>query len=62
VCVICCDGLTALPEAIEAVLADAWVQTCVVRLRSVLRRVDAEGSCRADRRLTVVDAELPEDS
>jgi transposase-like protein len=32
VCVICCDGLTALPEAIEAVFADAWVQTCVVHL------------------------------
>lgn len=32
VCVICCDGLTALPEAIEAVYPDSWVQTCVVHL------------------------------
>ena len=32
VCVVCCDGLTALPEAIEAVYADAWVQCCVVHL------------------------------
>ena len=30
VCVVCCDGLTALPEAVEAVFADAWVQCCVV--------------------------------
>ena len=32
VCVVCCDGLTALPEAVEAVFGDAWVQTCVVHL------------------------------
>jgi putative transposase len=32
VCVVCCDGLTALPDAIEAVYADAWVQCCVVHL------------------------------
>ncbi|MCZ7532701.1 MAG: IS256 family transposase [Acidimicrobiia bacterium] len=32
VCVVCCDGLTALPEAIEAVYGDAWIQTCVVHL------------------------------
>ena len=29
ICVVCCDGLTALPEAIEAVYGDAWIQTCV---------------------------------
>jgi putative transposase len=40
VCVVCCDGLTALPEAIEAVYGDAWVQTCVVHLiRNSLRFV-----------------------
>lgn len=31
-CVVCCDGLTGLPDAIEASFADAWVQTCVVHL------------------------------
>jgi putative transposase len=40
VCVVCCDGLTALPEAIEAVFVDAWVQTCVVHLiRNSLKHV-----------------------
>lgn len=40
VCVVCCDGLTALPEAVEAVFADAWVQTCVVHLiRNSLKHV-----------------------
>jgi putative transposase len=40
VCVVCCDGLTALPEAIEAVYAEAWVQCCVVHLiRNSLRHV-----------------------
>lgn len=40
VCVVCCDGLTALPEAVEAVYADAWIQTCVVHLiRNSLRHV-----------------------
>lgn len=32
VCVVCCDGLTALPDAIEATYAEAWIQTCVVHL------------------------------
>ena len=41
VCVVCCDGLTALPDAVEAVFADAWVQTCVVHLiRNSLRHVN----------------------
>ena len=40
VCVVCCDGLTALPEAVEAVFGDAWVQCCVVHLiRNSLRHV-----------------------
>jgi len=40
VCVVCCDGLTALPEAVEAVFADAWVQCCVVHLiRNSLKHV-----------------------
>lgn len=41
VCVVCCDGLTSLPDAVEAVYADAWVQTCVVHLiRNSLRHVN----------------------
>src|SRR5215207_3164635 len=40
VCVVCCDGLTALPEAVEAVFTDAWVQCCVVHLiRNSLKHV-----------------------
>jgi len=38
--VVCCDGLTALPEAIEAVYGDAWIQCCVVHLiRNSLKHV-----------------------
>lgn len=37
---VCCDGLTGLPDAIEAVWPDALVQTCVVHLvRASLRFV-----------------------
>lgn len=37
---VCCDGLTGLPAAIEAVWPDALVQTCVVHLvRASLRFV-----------------------
>jgi len=51
VCVVCCDGLTALPEAVEAVFADAWVQTCVVHLiRNSLKHVSYK-----DRRKIVQD-------
>jgi putative transposase len=32
VCMVCCDGLTALPEAVETVYGDTWVQTCIVHL------------------------------
>jgi putative transposase len=40
VCIVCCDGLSALPDAVEAVFADAWVQTCVVHLiRNSLKHV-----------------------
>ena len=37
ICVVCCDGLTALPEAIEAVYGDAWIQCCVVHLIRINR-------------------------
>lgn len=32
VCIVCCDGLTGFPEAIETVWPQATVQTCVVHL------------------------------
>ncbi|PXA76858.1 IS256 family transposase [Auritidibacter ignavus] len=32
VLIVCCDGLTGLPEAIEATWPDSMVQTCVVHL------------------------------
>ena len=40
VLIVCCDGLTGLPEAIEATWPQATVQTCVVHLiRSSMRFV-----------------------
>ncbi len=51
VCVVYCDGLTALPEAIEATFADTWVQCCVVHLiRNSLKHV-----CYRDRKQIVKD-------
>jgi putative transposase len=41
VLVVCCDGLTGLPEAIEATWTQATVQTCVVHLiRASMRFVN----------------------
>ncbi len=37
VCIVCCDGLKGLPEAIVATWPAATVQTCVVHLVSVYR-------------------------
>jgi transposase-like protein len=38
VCIVCCDGLTGLPDAIGAIWPQAIVQTCVVHLvRNSLR-------------------------
>lgn len=40
VLIVCCDGLTGLPEAIEATWPQSMVQTCVVHLiRSSMRFV-----------------------
>lgn len=40
VLIVCCDGLTGLPEAVEATWPDSMVQTCVVHLiRSSMRFV-----------------------
>ena len=39
-CIVCCDGLTGLPDAIRAIWPEATVQTCVVHLvRNTLRYV-----------------------
>ena len=47
VLIACVDGLTGLPEAIEAVFPQAWVQTCIVhQIRVVRPRLRAT---RADR-------------
>lgn len=41
VLIVCCDGLTGLPEAIEATWTHATVQTCVVHLiRAAMRFVN----------------------
>jgi putative transposase len=38
--VVCCDGLSGLPDAIEATFAETWVQCCVVHLiRNSLKHV-----------------------
>jgi putative transposase len=51
VLIVCCDGLTGLPEAIEATWAQATIQTCVVHLiRASMRFVnykDRKGFARA---------------
>jgi len=41
VCIVCCDGLKGLPEAIHATWPEAIIQTCVVHLiRNSLRHVN----------------------
>jgi putative transposase len=61
VLIVCCDGLTGLPEAIEATWSRATVQTCVVHLiRASMRFVnygDRKGFARALRPIyTAADA------
>jgi len=41
---VCCDGLSGLPDAIEATFAETWVQCCVVHLiRNSLKHVSYKG-------------------
>lgn len=47
VLVVCCDGLTGLPEAIEATWAQATVQTCVVHLIRASMRFVGYGDRKA---------------
>ena len=62
VCIVCCDGLTGLPEAITVVWPQATVQLCVVHLiRASLRYASKKdwGALTKDLRLiyTAVDAQ-----
>jgi len=47
VLIVCCDGLTGLPEAIEATWPESMVQTCVVHLIRAANRFVAYGDRRA---------------
>ncbi|MCD4536599.1 IS256 family transposase, partial [Nocardioides sp. cx-169] len=47
VLIVCCDGLTGLPEAIEATWAQATVQTCVVHLVRASMRFVSYGDRKA---------------
>jgi len=47
VLIVCCDGLTGLPEAIEATWKHATVQTCVVHLIRASMRFVAYGDRKA---------------
>lgn len=47
VLIVCCDGLTGLPEAIEATWPDSLVQTCVVHLIRVANRFVTYGDRKA---------------
>jgi transposase-like protein len=63
VLIVCCDGLTGLPEAIEATWTQATVQTCVVHLiRASMRFVnykDRKGFATALKPIyTASDAEV----
>ena len=43
---MCCDGLTGLPEAVEATWPDSMVQTCVVHLIRASMRFVSYGDRR----------------
>ena len=47
VLIVCCDGLTGLPEAVEATWPDTMVQTCVVHLIRASMRFVAYGDRKA---------------
>jgi len=46
VCIVVCDGLTGLPDAVGAVWPQTIVQTCVVHYADVLVMPMSSGSCR----------------
>ena len=45
--IVCCDGLTRFPEAIEVTWPDSLVQTCVVHLIRNAMRFDSYGQRKA---------------
>lgn len=47
VLIVCCDGLTGFPEAIEATWPDSLVQTCVVHLIRAAMRFVSYGQRKA---------------
>lgn len=47
VLIVCCDGLTVFPEAIEATWPESLVQTCVVHLIRAAMRFVAYGQRKA---------------
>ena len=46
VLIMCCDGLTGLPEAIEATWPQATIQTCVIHLIRASMRFVSYGDRR----------------
>ena len=55
VCIVCCDGLKGLPEAITAIWPQATVQTCVVHLvRNTLRYASKAHWAKITRELRAV--------
>ena len=55
--IVCCDGLTGFPEAIEATWPQSTVQTCVVHLIRTAMRFVSYNDRKSRRRRT--EADLP---
>lgn len=63
ICIVCCDGLTGLPDAVESVYGDAWVQCCVVHLiRNSLKHVSYKDRRHVARDLKPVYAAATEEA
>jgi putative transposase len=63
ICIVCCDGLTGLPDAVEATFGDAWVQCCVVHLiRNSLKHVSYKDRKQVARDLKPVYAAATEEA
>ena len=60
VLIVCCDGLTGLPEAIEATWPQATVQTCVVHLIRASMRFVSYGDRRKVAAALKADLHRPE--
>jgi putative transposase len=63
VLIVCCDGLTGFPEAIEATWPEATVQTCVVHLiRAAMRFVGYQDRKKAAAALRPIYAAVDSDA